>query len=75
MKDTRSNFILFKTENEKSIVQNLHIAHPDKPLKYFDLNVIISVGYRVKSQRGTQFGMWATKHQQHESTQQATSLS
>ena len=28
---------------------------------YFNLDVIISVGYRVKSKRGTQFRMWANK--------------
>ncbi len=28
---------------------------------YYDLDVIISVGYRVKSQRGVQFRQWATK--------------
>jgi hypothetical protein len=46
---------------EKSNVQFLHIAHSDKPVKFYNLNVIISVGYRVKSQRGTQFRIWATK--------------
>ena len=46
---------------EKSNVQNLHIANSDKPVKFYNLNVIISVGYRVKSQRGTQFRIWATK--------------
>ncbi len=30
-------------------------------IKLFNLDVIISVGYRVKSQRGTQFRIWATK--------------
>jgi hypothetical protein len=30
-------------------------------VKFYNLNVIISVGYRVKSQRGTQFRIWATK--------------
>ena len=30
-------------------------------VKYFNLDVIISVGYRVKSQRGTQFRQWANK--------------
>ena len=30
-------------------------------VKYYNLDVIISVGYRVKSLRGTQFRMWATK--------------
>ena len=28
---------------------------------YYNLDVIISVGYRVKSQRGTQFRIWATQ--------------
>ncbi len=30
-------------------------------VEYFNLDVIISVGYRVKSQQGTQFRIWATK--------------
>ena len=30
-------------------------------VEYFNLDVIISVGYRVKSQRGTQFRIWATQ--------------
>jgi Virulence protein RhuM family len=46
---------------EKSNVQNLHIASSDKPVAYYNLDVIISVGYRVKSQRGTQFRIWATR--------------
>ena len=46
---------------EKSNVQFLHIANSDKPVKFYNLNVIISVGYRVKSQRGTQFRIWATQ--------------
>ena len=32
-----------------------------KTATYYNLDVIISVGYRVKSQRGTQFRIWATK--------------
>ncbi len=46
---------------EKSNVQNLHISGSDKPVKFYNLNVIISVGYRVKSHRGTQFRIWATQ--------------
>lgn len=46
---------------EKSNVHFLHIANSDKPVKFYNLNVIISVGYRVKSQRGTQFRIWATQ--------------
>jgi hypothetical protein len=32
-----------------------------KPTNFYNLDVIISVGYRVKSQRGVQFRMWATE--------------
>jgi hypothetical protein len=32
-----------------------------RELDYYNLDVIISVGYRVKSLRGTQFRIWATK--------------
>ena len=32
-----------------------------KPTNYYNLDVIISVGYRVKSQQGTQFRIWATQ--------------
>ena len=46
---------------EKSNMQNLHIANSDKPVVFYSLDVIISVGYRVKSQRGTQFRQWATQ--------------
>ncbi len=44
---------------EKSNVHFLHIPNSDKPVKIYNLDVIISVGYRVKSQRGTQFRIWA----------------
>lgn len=33
----------------------------ERELEYYNLDVIISVGYRVKSQRGTHFRIWATK--------------
>ena len=46
--------------DEKSNVHFLHIALSDKPVKLYSLNVVISVGYRVKSFRGTQFRIWAT---------------
>jgi hypothetical protein len=47
--------------SEESNVQNLHIASSDKPVAFYNLDVIISVGYRVKSHRGTQFRIWATR--------------
>lgn len=46
---------------EKSNVHFLHIAGADKPVGFYSLDVIISVGYRVKSSRGTQFRIWATQ--------------
>lgn len=46
---------------EKSNMHFLHIAQSDKPIKLYSLDVIISVGYRVKSVRGTQFRQWANK--------------
>lgn len=45
---------------KESNVQILHIANSDKPVEFYSLDVIISVGYRVKSKRGTQFRIWAT---------------
>ena len=47
--------------DEKSNVQFLHFANSDKPIKLFSLDVIISVGYRVKSIQGTHFRQWANK--------------
>jgi len=46
--------------DKKSNVHFLHIAFSDKPVKFYDLDVIISVGYRVNSSRATQFRIWAT---------------
>lgn len=46
---------------EEGNVHFLHIANSDKPVKYYSLDVIISVGYRVKSLQGTQFRIWATQ--------------
>ena len=46
--------------DEKSNVQNMHIANADRPVKFYNLDVIISVGYRVKSQQGVSFDVVAT---------------
>jgi len=108
MKENHSDFILFKTEDEKISVDvrledetvwltqeqmallfgkakstiNEHIQNvftegeldetvclqkfgisefQQKAPNYYNLDIIISVGYRVKSMRGTQFRQWATK--------------
>lgn len=44
-----------------SNMQKMHITGSDKPTQFYSLDVIISVGYRVKSKRGTQFRIWATQ--------------
>ena len=44
----------------KSNMQKMHTPNSDKPVAFFNLDVIISVGYRVKSKQGTQFRIWAT---------------
>lgn len=55
------NIFKEKELDEKSNMHFLHIANSDKPVKVYSLDVIISVGYRVKSQRGTQFRIWANR--------------
>ena len=46
--------------DKESNMQKMHIAFSDKPVAFYNLDVIISVGYRVKSHRGVQFRKWAT---------------
>ncbi len=51
-------------EGELDRENNVHFLHVNgvkKPVPYYTLDVIISVGYRVKSQRGTQFRIWANR--------------
>ena len=45
----------------KSNVQKMHIANSDKPVEFYNLDVILAVGYRVNSQRGIMFRKWANK--------------
>ena len=54
---------VFKEEElpEKGNMQKMHIANSDKPVTFYNLDVIISVGYRVNSKQGTQFRQWATQ--------------
>jgi len=54
---------IFKEEelDKKSTMQKMHSANSDKPVGFYNLDVVISLGYRVKSIRGTQFRQWATQ--------------
>ena len=45
---------------KESNTQKMRVANSDKPIPFYNLDVIISVGYRVKSQQGVQFRRWAT---------------
>jgi len=47
--------------DKKSNMQKMHIANSDKPVAFYSLDVIISVGYSVNSIRGTQFRIWANR--------------
>ena len=48
------------TTEESSVVQTEGGRSIRRKVRFYNLDVIISVGYRVKSQRGTQFRIWAT---------------
>ena len=49
---TVAKFATVQVEGERTVQRNID---------YYNLDVIISVGYRVKSQQGTQFRIWATQ--------------
>ena len=56
------NNVFSESELEKE--NNTHFLRVDgvkQPVAFYSLDVIISVGYREKSQRGTQFRIWANK--------------
>ena len=60
----RRHIINVFKEGELSRENNVHFLHVNgvkKPVPFYNLDVIISVGYRVKSQRGVQFRQWANK--------------
>ena len=56
-----NNVFKEKELGQKSNMQKMHIAKSDKPVVFYSLDMIISVGYRVNSKRGTQFRIWATQ--------------
>ena len=46
--------------DKESNLRKMQIAGSDRPTAFYSLDVIISVGYRVKSKRGTEFRKWAS---------------
>ncbi len=48
------------TTEESSLVQNEGGRQVRREISFYNLDVIISMGYRVKSKRCTQFRIWAT---------------
>lgn len=54
---------IFKEQelDKESNVQKMHVPNSDKPITLYSLDVIISVGYRVKSKNGIAFRKWANK--------------
>ena len=64
MRDKGENIFYEKELDENSVVkENLTTAKDGKnyKTKFYNLDLIIAVGYRVKSVRGTQFRIWANK--------------
>ncbi len=60
----RRHIINVFNEGELPRDNNVHFLHVNgvkKPVPFYTLDVIISIGYRVKSQRGVQFRQWANK--------------
>ena len=53
--------IIESEELDKSNVQKLHIPFSDKPVNVYNLNFIISIGFRVNSKRATSFRIWSNK--------------
>jgi len=49
------------TTEDSSVVQNEGTRKVRRKIRFYNLDVIISVGYRVKSRQGTQFRQWATR--------------
>ena len=62
--NVRRHIINVFKEGELERENNVHFLHVNgvkKPVPFYNLDVIISVGYRVKSKRGTAFRIWAKR--------------
>lgn len=50
---TVKNYLTVQTENKRQVRRNIG---------FYSLDMILAIGYRVRSERGTQFRIWATQH-------------
>lgn len=55
------NILKDKEIVEKSNVQKMHIPNSDKPVSFYSLDIILSIGYRTNSKVAISFRQWATK--------------
>ncbi len=55
LQSTCKELLQVRSEGERDV---------QRKLKFYNLNMILAIGYRIRSQRGTQFRRWATTHLQ-----------
>ncbi|MDX3960102.1 RhuM family protein [Aliarcobacter skirrowii] len=55
-----NNIFNDKEVDEKSNMQKMHIANSDKPVSFYSLDIVLSVGYRTNSSKAIKFRQWAT---------------
>lgn len=55
-----NNIIKNEEIDEKSNVQKMHIPNSDKPVKFYNLDIILAVGYRVNTKKGIEFRKWSS---------------
>lgn len=54
-----NNILKDEEVDRKSNVQKMHIANSDKPVMFYSLDIILSVGYRTNSSKAILFRRWA----------------
>ena len=54
-----NNILKDQEIDRESNVQKMHFAHSDKPVMYYSLDIILSVGYRTNSSVAIAFRRWA----------------
>ena len=55
-----NNIIKNEEVDEKSNVQKMHIPNSDKPVKFYNLDIILAIGYKVNTKKGVEFRKWSS---------------